>query len=149
MAARHHAFILQHRKRLRQNHGDAWFVEAAVKRDALHSRLKLARLPDTAGIPLSVAWRPVILDAFTLPPVLNAHLRTNGRRISLSLKGSWGCMTVMASTNYCSTAAMAKQLGCPVILPVDAFQRRLRLPLWDFSTRPDPQPAAGVIECVN
>lgn len=129
---------------MRQNHGDAWFVEAAVKRELRVQPFKVG--PDY----LDTGWHTAIcgvasrnLDSFMLPPpVLNALFCEQMRQADIAvIEGVMGLYDGYGvDPNYCSTAAMAKQLGCPVILLVDgkAVQRRLRLPLWDFSTSTRP-----------
>ncbi len=129
---------------MRQNHGDAWFVEAAAKRALRVQPFKVG--PDY----LDTGWHTAIcgvasrnLDSFILPPpVLNALFCEQMRQADIAvIEGVMGLYDGYGvDPNYCSTAAMAKQLGCPVILLVDGrlFQRRLRLPLWDFSTSTRP-----------
>ncbi|KMK10662.1 cobyrinate a,c-diamide synthase [Pluralibacter gergoviae] len=62
------------------------------------------------------------LDAFMLPaPVLNALFCAQMQRADVAvIEGVMGLYDGYGTDpNYCSTAAMAKQLGCPVILLVD------------------------------
>ncbi|ADO48019.1 cobyrinate a,c-diamide synthase [[Enterobacter] lignolyticus] len=62
------------------------------------------------------------LDSFMLPePVLNALFCEHMQRADVAvIEGVMGLYDGYGTDpNYCSTAAMAKQLGCPVILLVD------------------------------
>lgn len=116
-------YSCRHRKRLRQNHGDAWFVEAAAKRALRVQPFKVG--PDY----LDTGWHTAIcgvasrnLDSFMLPPpVLNALFCEQMRQADIAvIEGVMGLYDGYGvDPNYCSTAAMAKQLGCPVILLVD------------------------------
>lgn len=108
---------------MRQNHGDAWFVEAAAKRALRVQPFKVG--PDY----LDTGWHTAIcgvasrnLDSFMLPPpVLNALFCEQMRQADIAvIEGVMGLYDGYGvDPNYCSTAAMAKQLGCPVILLVD------------------------------
>ncbi|HAU5795571.1 TPA: cobyrinate a,c-diamide synthase [Citrobacter amalonaticus] len=78
---------------------------------------------------LDTAWHTAIsgtasrnLDSFMLPePVLNALLREQMQDADIAvIEGVMGLFDGYGTDpDYCSTAAMAKQLGCPVILLVD------------------------------
>lgn len=62
------------------------------------------------------------LDSFMLPvPTLNALFREHMQHADIAvIEGVMGLYDGYGTDpNYCSTAAMAKQLGCPVILLVD------------------------------
>ena len=62
------------------------------------------------------------LDSFMLPvPTLNALFNEQMRHADIAvIEGVMGLYDGYGTDpNYCSTAAMAKQLGCPVILLVD------------------------------
>lgn len=108
---------------MRQNHGDAWFVEAAAKRALRVQPFKVG--PDY----LDTGWHTAIcgvasrnLDSFMLPPpVLNDLFCEQMRQADIAvIEGVMGLYDGYGvDPNYCSTAAMAKQLGCPVILLVD------------------------------
>ena len=78
---------------------------------------------------LDTAWHTAIsgtasrnLDSFMLPePVLNALFREQMQDADIAvIEGVMGLYDGYGTDpDYCSTAAMAKQLGCPVILLVD------------------------------
>ena len=78
---------------------------------------------------LDTAWHTAIsgtasrnLDSFMLPePVLNALFREQMQDADIAvIEGVMGLFDGYGTDpDYCSTAAMAKQLGCPVILLVD------------------------------
>ncbi len=78
---------------------------------------------------LDTAWHTAIsgiashnLDSFMLSePVLNALFREQMQEADIAvIEGVMGLYDGYGSdSDYCSTAAMAKQLGCPVILLVD------------------------------
>lgn len=78
---------------------------------------------------LDTAWHTAIsgtasrnLDSFMLPePILNALFCEQMQQADIAvIEGVMGLYDGYGTDpNYCSTAAMAKQLGCPVILLVD------------------------------
>lgn len=78
---------------------------------------------------LDTAWHTAIsgtasrnLDSFMLPePILNALFREQMQDADIAvIEGVMGLYDGYGTDpNYCSTAAMAKQLGCPVVLLVD------------------------------
>jgi cobyrinic acid a,c-diamide synthase len=78
---------------------------------------------------LDTAWHTAIsgtasrnLDSFMLPePILNALFREQMQDADIAvIEGVMGLYDGYGTDpDYCSTAAMAKQLGCPVILLVD------------------------------
>lgn len=78
---------------------------------------------------LDTAWHTAVcgtasrnLDSYMLPePVLNALFREQMQKADVAvIEGVMGLYDGYGTDpDYCSTAAMAKQLGCPVILLVD------------------------------
>lgn len=78
---------------------------------------------------LDTAWHTAIsgtpscnLDSFMLPaPVLNALFAEHMQQADIAvIEGAMGLYDGYGSNpDYCSTASLAKQLGCPVILLVD------------------------------
>ncbi len=124
MAARHHAFIL------------AGTGSGCGKTTVTLGLLRLLQKRALRVQPFKVGpdyldtgWHTAIcgvasrnLDSFMLPPpVLNALFCEQMRQADIAvIEGVMGLYDGYGvDPNYCSTAAMAKQLGCPVILLVD------------------------------